>query len=451
MVVQSLLLNLAQVVALVNATTQTPNLVEQSQYSKSSDAPIVSINKNECTAEEIMQQSRRVVQIILGPSYDKFVAPSPLGVVVSVELALQSFYDVSEMSATFTADVLMSQIWLDERLRFDIYTNCLENLTLSSAIIEKLWLPHVCFVNSKRSDLHVSPSKNAFLTVYSNGTLWINYRMRVEGPCFVDLSNFPFNGEECALILESYAYNSNTVKLRWWSSVIHYPTRSKLPDFVLSNIVWAEHQFTDGYLLLDQGDIDLLADNLDHKSLPARISLGVSSLMSISIQYSSIVRSIPRVSYIMAVDIWVFASFSFIGATLIELTIVGYLDRKERRERRKAQQGELEEESINQDVRTYGTFLHRLSTEQNGDQRLQPEMGEIRHTSQRSPSAQLNYRIFQARFLYKKMRQKWHDPDYWDDRARIYFPSAFFIFNILFWSYVCYNRWRENNSRYTKT
>ncbi|KAI6213814.1 hypothetical protein M3Y94_00196500 [Aphelenchoides besseyi] len=84
----------------------------------------------------------------------------------------------------------------------------------------------------------------------------------------------------------------------------------------------------------------------------------------------------------------------------------------------------------------------------------------------RSPSAQLNYRIFQARFLYKKMRRKWDEPDYWDDRARVWFPrttaimrhelefhssnlySAFFVFNILFWSYVCFNRWRENNSRY---
>lgn len=42
----------------------------------------------------------------------------------------------------------------------------------------------------------------------------------------------------------------------------------------------------------------------------------------------------------MAIDVWIFVACAFIGATLIELTIVGYLDRLDRRRRRKAQMSE---------------------------------------------------------------------------------------------------------------
>lgn len=79
---------------------------------------------------------------------------------------------------------------------------------------------------------------------------------------------------------------------------------------------------------------------LDHKCLPARITLGVSALMSLSLQYGSIVKSLPRTSYVMSIDIWIFVACVFIGATLVELAIVGYLDRLDRRRRRKAQMGD---------------------------------------------------------------------------------------------------------------
>jgi len=105
----------------------------------------------------------------------------------------------------------------------------------------------------------------------------------------------------------------------------------------------------------------------------------------------------------------VFAACVFIGASLIELTIVGYLDRADRRRRRKADLGDpLHDgyDSFTEDVRhNYGTFFHNHST-QNGDgtDRRVPidQMEEMRRMG---TSVQLFYRIFQARYFYRRMRE----------------------------------------------
>jgi hypothetical protein len=102
-----------------------------------------------CSVDDILIQSKTIIRTVLSGDYDKHLAPDPHGVVVNIELALQTFYNIDERAASFTADVLMSQIWHDKRLRYDIHTSCLENLTLSASITEKIWLPFVCFVNSK--------------------------------------------------------------------------------------------------------------------------------------------------------------------------------------------------------------------------------------------------------------------------------------------------------------
>lgn len=70
--------------------------------------------------------------------------------------------------------IIFSQIWHDERLRFDQYSSCLPNLTLNHQIVDRIWQPMVCFVNSKHSDLHSSPTPNTFLLIYPNGTVWVS-------------------------------------------------------------------------------------------------------------------------------------------------------------------------------------------------------------------------------------------------------------------------------------
>lgn len=51
-------------------------------------------------------------------TYDSKTVPSEGGVNVKVDLILQDISSISEIAASFTADVLFSQIWLDPGLAF---------------------------------------------------------------------------------------------------------------------------------------------------------------------------------------------------------------------------------------------------------------------------------------------------------------------------------------------
>lgn len=112
MVVNSILpslLNIAQIVSLFNVTSSS-DLVDYDlhpSHNYTLSPPPTFVPDQSCTIDNVAQQSQLVVKTVLNENYDKHLAPDPNGVTVSIELALQTFYDISETSASFTADVLM--------------------------------------------------------------------------------------------------------------------------------------------------------------------------------------------------------------------------------------------------------------------------------------------------------------------------------------------------------
>ena len=70
---------------------------------------------------------------------------------------------------------------------------------------------------------------------------------------------------------------------------------------------------------------------LGPKAIPARTMIGVNTLLAMTLQSSSIIRNLPRVSYAKAIDWWMLCGVTFIFASLIELAIIGYKMRNEGR------------------------------------------------------------------------------------------------------------------------
>uniref|UniRef100_A0A8R1DRI7 Neur_chan_LBD domain-containing protein n=1 Tax=Caenorhabditis japonica TaxID=281687 RepID=A0A8R1DRI7_CAEJA len=120
---------------------------------------------------------------------------------------VQEVSSVSELTQDFEIDLYMNEYWTDPGLAYDILNPCQGNLSFDWAVMQNIWTPNTCFINSKKAQLHSSPFTNVFLMVFPNGSVWSNWRIKSTGPCVMDLTKFPMDSIECSLTFESFNYN----------------------------------------------------------------------------------------------------------------------------------------------------------------------------------------------------------------------------------------------------
>ena len=66
---------------------------------------------------------------------------------------------------------------------------------------------------------------------------------------------------------------------------------------------------------------------IDHKAVPARITLGVTTLLAMSTTQASIQNSLPPVAYTKAIDVWSGVCVFFVFSALLEYALVNYASR----------------------------------------------------------------------------------------------------------------------------
>uniref|UniRef100_A0A183CK57 Ligand-gated ion channel 50 n=1 Tax=Globodera pallida TaxID=36090 RepID=A0A183CK57_GLOPA len=197
---------------------------------------------------------------------------------VMVEVWVQEITTISDITSDFQLDIYISEMWNDQALDYSYLEPCKYNLSLNSILLEKLWTPNSCFINSKTADIHRSPFPNIFLLIYKPypAGYWHELTMR-----------FRFSRRAGWYILQAYLPTYLTIFISWIS-------------FVLGT-----------------------------QAIPARTMLGVNSLLAMTFQFGNIIRNLPKVSYVKAIDIWLLSCMTFVFFSLLELAWVGYLSRKE--------------------------------------------------------------------------------------------------------------------------
>ncbi|KAK5979606.1 Neurotransmitter-gated ion-channel transmembrane region [Trichostrongylus colubriformis] len=181
-------------------------------------------------------------------------------------------------------------------------------------------------------------------------------RVRVKGPCSMDLLDFPMDTQSCRLNYQSFSYNNEEVQMRWneRGHPVFVMKPINISDFWLKNItpavirreypagMWDElvvtfvferrymWYFLQAYLpTYFTIFISWLAFALGPQAITPRTMLGVNALLSMIFHFGSIMRNLPRVSYIKAIDVWMLSSMTFVFLSLIELAIVGLKERRQ--------------------------------------------------------------------------------------------------------------------------
>ncbi|XP_024293485.1 gamma-aminobutyric acid receptor subunit rho-1-like [Oncorhynchus tshawytscha] len=389
--------------------------------------------------------------------------PIPVGVDVQVE----SLDTISEVDMDFTMTLYLRHYWKDERLSFTSTNN--QSMTFDSRLAKKIWVPDMFFVHSKRSFIHDTTTDNVMLRVYPDGNVLYSLRVTVTAMCNMDLSRFPLDTQTCSLEIESYAYTDDDLMLYWkkGNESLNTDERISLSQFLIqkfhtttklafySSTGWynrlyihftlRRHVFF--FLLQTYFPATLMVMLswvsfwIDRRAVPARVPLGITTVLTMSTIITGVNASMPRVSYIKAVDIYLWVSFVFVFLSVIEYAAVNYLSTVQERKERKLRErlpctcgiGNPDDAMCDPQITgyttmdvnsigNYGTAGNYGMPENGGRQErmfAQVVLGDPQLTGQVKRPGYVNI---------------WIDTHAIDKYSRMVFPGSYVLFNIIYWS-----------------
>ncbi|KAM6117036.1 glycine receptor subunit alpha-4 isoform 2-T2 [Pterocles gutturalis] len=384
--------------------------------------------------------------------YDARIRPNFKGPPVNVtcNIFINSFGSVTETTMDYRVNVFLRQQWNDPRLAYREYPD--DSLDLDPSMLDSIWKPDLFFANEKGANFHEVTTDNKLLRIFKNGNVLYSIRLTLILSCPMDLKNFPMDIQTCTMQLESFGYTMNDLIFEWLEEqeAVQVAEGLTLPQFILRDEkdlgyctkYYNTGKFTCievkfhlerqmGYYLIQMYIPSLLIVILSWVSFwinmdaaPARVGLGITTVLTMTTQSAGSRASLPKVSYVKAIDIWMAVCLLFVFAALLEYAAVNFVSRQHKefmRLRRRQRRQRMEEELIRESrfyLRGYGL-----------GHCLQPKDGAGEGPGIYSPSP--------AGMLLREgesLRRRYIDrAKRIDTISRAVFPFTFLVFNIFYW------------------
>ncbi|XP_072901675.1 gamma-aminobutyric acid receptor subunit rho-3-like isoform X2 [Hemitrygon akajei] len=380
---------------------------------------------------------------------------------VGIDVQIESIDSISEVDMDFTMTLYLRHYWKDSRLAFLSSNN--KSMTFDGRLVKKIWVPDVFFVHSKRSFIHDTTMENIMLRVYPDGHILYSLRTTVTATCSMDFSNFPLDIQNCSLELESYAYNEKDLLLHWKNENEPLKTDEQilLAQFFIeefrassglafySSTGWYNRLFITFILrrhifffLLQTYFPTMLMVMLswvsfwiDRRAVPARVSLGITIILTMSTIITGVNASMPRVSYVKAVDIYLWVSFLFVFLSIIEYAAVNYITTVEERMKMKQREKFSDSFRLNQtQIMAFDGCYHdsQLDLSHYADAHLNvPNTEGSECASSTNPGGQQIRRTKSTKGNITAIIIRNNHAI--DTYSRVLFPAAFLLFNFIYW------------------
>ncbi|XP_031623437.1 glycine receptor subunit alpha-2 isoform X2 [Contarinia nasturtii] len=386
-------------------------------------------NSSYSQGEEHSTLSLSDIMPITQRSYDKNRAPKLIKqpTVVYFHVTVLSLDSVNEESMTYVTDIFLAQSWRDPRLRLP--SDMLEEYRiLDVEWLHDIWRPDSFFKNAKKVTFHEMSIPNHYLWLYRDKTLLYMAKLTLHLSCAMKFESYPHDTQVCSMLIESLSHTVQDLVFIWnMTDALVVNDDIELPQQDISKIYTNDctieystgnftclavvfelrrrlgyhlfHTYIPSALIVVMSWISFW---IKPEAIPARITLGVTSLLTLATQNTQSQQSLPPVSYVKAVDIWMSSCSVFVFMSLMEFAVVNNFMGPVATKMMKG----FSEENVGQDANTNGRGSKRKSIEHR-------------------PSIQPQYDTFcngRETALYI------------DKFSRFFFPFSFVILNILYWT-----------------
>ncbi|VDN89410.1 unnamed protein product [Brugia pahangi] len=411
-----------------------------------------------------MNVSRLLDQLIA--SHDRRIRPNygrePIEVNVTIHVTTISA--ISEVSMDYTVALYLRQFWRDNRLAFKSANE--QELTIGIDLIKSIWVPDTFFPNEKKSFFHEATTHNSFLRIDNHGNVFRSIRLTVTANCPMNLHSFPLDVQICALELESYAYSTRDIIYHW-----HLGENSVTIDenVHLAHFTIGDHRHVERVISLSTGNYSRLSTYftfkrnigfyliqiyfpsslivviswisfwLNRDATQARVAIGVTTVLTMTTLMTSTNASLPKVSYVKSLDIFLGTCYFIVFASLLEYATIGYLMERYRnslvdnRATATTCFYELTENSpIIQRIRAMELRNYTFNNESENDFEV-PLL--IRRSKNQFRLRSAMIRMSANKCLCSCLRIR---PSQVDLISRIVFPTFFVAFHIVYWTVYLY-------------
>ncbi|KAK8376524.1 hypothetical protein O3P69_009869 [Scylla paramamosain] len=378
--------------------------------------------------------------------YDKNRPPKYEGqaTIVYFHVTVLSVDSINEESMTYVADIFLAQSWRDHRLRLP------ENMTEEYRILDvewlqNIWRPDCFFKNAKKVTFHEMSVPNHYLWLYHDKTLLYMAKLTLVLSCAMKFEAYPHDTQICSMMIESLSHTTHDLVFKWNETdplVVN-------PDIELPQLDISRNNTEDCTLTYSTGNFTCLAVvfnlrrrlgyHLFHtyvpsaitvvmswisfwikpEAIPARVTLGVTSLLTLATQNQQSQSSLPPVSYIKAIDVWMSSCTVFVFASLLQFGLVNYF---------------MDAEPLSKDMTGYSVEdLTDLDEKKSDDGRLNGYSHSRTRARSRSRSRMRSHSPGVPQYVVHRCTGK-DIALYIDKFSRGFFPFAFFVLNISYWT-----------------
>ncbi|CAM4601406.1 unnamed protein product [Lepidochelys olivacea] len=434
-----------------------PALQIRTESMEEYDYDYLSINKTWVLTPKAQETDATQILNSLLKNYDNKLRPD-IGIkptFIDVDIYVNSIGPVSVIQMEYTIDIFFAQTWYDRRLRFN---STLKALTLNTNMVSRIWIPDTFFRNSKRADSHWITTPNQLLRIWNDGKVLYTLRLTIEAECLLQLQNFPMDTHSCPLVFSSYGYPREEIIYRWRRYSIE----------VSDQRTWRLYQFdftglrnTSEVLRTGAGDYMVMTVSFDlsrrmgyfaiqtyipciltvvlswvsfwikRDSTPARTSLGITTVLTMTTLSTISRKHLPRVSYITAMDLFVSVCFIFVFAALMEYATLNYLVGNKKPPENNSKKPRLPPASAH--------MMPSFTTININNLMHWPP--EVEEEEEESGAPCLEGKECERFFcciedcqtgMWREGRIRIHISRL-DSYSRVFFPTAFLLFNIVYW------------------
>ncbi|XP_076333177.1 glycine receptor subunit alpha-2-like isoform X2 [Tachypleus tridentatus] len=346
---------------------------------------------------------------------------------IRVNVYINSLGSISASNMDYILDIYLRQSWQDHRLNLTSY-GIYETVTLNAHdLINRIWKPDLFFRNVKEGFFHMVTVPNMLIKVSPEGDILYSMRLTLRLSCHMTFRHYPLDTQQCYVLVGPYSQTTHQVQISWQEKdPIRIEQPLQLPEFDVSgysfgsflrSIDTGNFSFLNiTFILRRQNGYHLIQTYLptfmivmiswvsfwlNVDAVPARVTLGVTTLLTLTTVAAGVRTQLPPVSYVKAIDVWIGACSVMVFGALLEFTLVNYLSRSK-----------YPPEDILKPVLLYNE--------------IKPK-SVYRHANARERD-------------FKERAKNMKTAAFVDRVCRVSFPLTFIIFNAIYWHYYLFAR-----------